>query len=482
MTSKDDPSRLYQWVLLICSLVTLCFLIASAISELFSNEWRGHQRRYKTLLVRKAAGEVQRRAADEFPIELRQVTVPGLGAVDRCIACHLGVDDPRMADSPEPYRTHAGKIIQDHPVDQFGCTICHNGQGSAVNYRDAHEAGIDWGYPMLPLKYTAAACASCHDPLHLQQGDGRLLALGQQLFQERSCGSCHKLNGRGGSLSLPLDDEGMKTIHQFPLQRLQGEHTTWNWLEQHFRDPQALVAGSLMKKTPLDDREVQAITVYTLSLRSRTLPQEYIARDKVEQAYQRWRPGPPDGASLYRQYCFACHGAGDESVLDDQFNRFVPAVRGASLLRAASRDFYIANISRGRPGTPMPAWSHKSGGLNEAEIAAIVDFLRKDVPATIPNAPAPAPTARGDAQKGAGLFESLCNECHRISGEGPASDLANSAFQETASDDFIVETIRNGRDNTLMQPFQEPGGKGLKEDELADLLAYVRQLGKRRQR
>ena len=32
----------------------------------------------------------------------------------------------------------------------FGCTICHDGQGRAVEPRRAHEGGEDWPWPMLP--------------------------------------------------------------------------------------------------------------------------------------------------------------------------------------------------------------------------------------------------------------------------------------------------------------------------------------------
>lgn len=483
MASNDNPARFYQWVLLITSLVSLCFLIASAVQEVFLNEWRSHQRRYQLLLQQKASDEAQRQAAADFPTEIRQITVPALGVVDRCISCHVATDDPRMLDIAEPLRTHPTKMLQDHSGDKFGCTICHNGQGAAVTSRDAHEADVDWGYPMLPLEYTQASCASCHDPRQLPPDEVRLLVRGMELFRQHSCGSCHKVEGRGGSLSLPLDNVGMKTIHELPLQFLKGSRTTWNWLEQHFRNPQEIVPASLMKKPELSEVELQALTVYMLSLRQRILPQEYIARDKVEQAYERWRPAPPDGAALYHQYCFACHASGEESSMDEQFNRIIPAVRGSSLLRTAPREFFIANVARGRPGTLMPSWDIKSGGLTEAEIEAIVDYLRKDAPQPLSKlSVTPAMAGPGNPQKGEALFADQCTTCHSPDGTGLAPDLSNPTFQQTASDAFILITIKDGRENTAMQAFQQPGGEGLKDEDLADLLAYIRQLGKERRR
>lgn len=48
-----------------------------------------------------------------------------------------------------------------------------------------------------------------------------------KLCQEKSCGSCHKLGGRGGVLGPALDNEGAKTQHQLIMSNLKPPHTTW---------------------------------------------------------------------------------------------------------------------------------------------------------------------------------------------------------------------------------------------------------------
>jgi mono/diheme cytochrome c family protein len=94
---------------------------------------------------------------------------------------------------------------------------------------------------------------------------------------------------------------------------------------------------------------------------------------------------------------------------------------------------------------------------------------------------------RGDADRGEKLFLRNCAGCHGIAGHGGvAPELDNPTFQQAATDDFIVTTIRNGRRNTAMPSFQPSARSaagapitGLTNAELADVLAFVRSLGHR---
>jgi len=132
-----DPSRKYRWILLGASILTICFLIAAAIRENFYAEWYRLQKQYRTILNAKATDDQGRAIARDFRVELKQISVPALKTVDRCVACHNGIDDPRMTDVSMPHAVHPGDILQHHPVDRFGCTICHQGQGPATTFHDA---------------------------------------------------------------------------------------------------------------------------------------------------------------------------------------------------------------------------------------------------------------------------------------------------------------------------------------------------------
>jgi cytochrome c oxidase cbb3-type subunit III len=84
----------------------------------------------------------------------------------------------------------------------------------------------------------------------------------------------------------------------------------------------------------------------------------------------------------------------------------------------------------------------------------------------------PAAPPRGEATRGATLFAQECAGCHGMDGKGLiAPALANPVFQQAATDAFISQTIRVGRENTPMPAF---GRAGLSEPEIGDLLAFIR--------
>jgi len=229
-----------------------------------------------------------------------------------------------------------------------------------------------------------------------------------------------------------------------------------------------------MRNPTVTRREALALTVYMLSQWKRDVPESYLAPDKIEQKYRGLHPTPLTGEQVYQQYCTACHGNGAYSLWDKKFKRFVPAIRGASLAATASLEYLKANIEQGRPGTQMPAWGPHAGGLLPEEIGAVIGYLRNGVSAS----PAAATlTARGDAQHGHLVFMKNCAGCHGPAGRGGiAPEIGNPVFQQSASDEFIVRTIRNGRAGTAMPAFQRPDAPALSDQDIADIVAHVRGL------
>jgi len=470
----NHPSRLYRWLLLGSSLVSLVFLVLAAVQENYFSQWQVVQRQYQSLLKDKATDERGQELYRSFRVELRQVSVPGLNAVDRCVSCHVGIDDPRMTDVPQPFAVHPGDILEKHPVDRFGCTVCHQGQGPATNFLDAKAEDAFWDYPLLTAELTQSSCLSCHDPERIPARQVELLVAGRQLYEEKSCGSCHRLEGRGGTLGPVLDDVGSKTRHQLTMVNLDPPHTTWRWHQAHFRDPAGLVPGSQMKNPTVTEREALALTVYMLAWRQRDVPESYLAPDKIEQKFRAFHPQPLGGEQVYRQYCLACHGDGTFGQWNKTFQRFIPAVRGPGLRAVATPDYLEANIAQGRPGTLMPSWHRQAGGLLPEELRAVVAYLQRGETERVV---AGSRVPRGDPDHGERLFAQNCIGCHGPAGRGGAApELANPTFQQAATDEFIVTTIRFGRKETAMPAFQRPGVAGLTDAELADLLAYLRQL------
>src|SRR3990167_9212006 len=68
-----------------------------------------------------------------------------MGRVDRCQTCHMAANRPGFENEPQPFRTHSRRevLLADsaHPPDRFGCTVCHEGQGAAVNRSEERRVG-----------------------------------------------------------------------------------------------------------------------------------------------------------------------------------------------------------------------------------------------------------------------------------------------------------------------------------------------------
>ncbi|MBL8793625.1 MAG: c-type cytochrome [Planctomycetia bacterium] len=477
-SARPLTGRRTKIVLLTASGVTLGFLIAAMYRENFQSQWRQVQREYRHMLL-QAPDERQRQLGQAFPIELRQIDLPLLGTTDRCVTCHVGLDNPAMADAPLPWRVHSGDFLKHHPVEKYGCTICHHGQGLATNFREATATDVFWDYPLLPVRLTEASCGACHaadSPLMAKHAPR--LARGHQLFLDRGCQSCHKLGGVGGQLGPALDGEGLKIKHQLPMGHVKGEHTLANWLQQHFENPQLVVANSQMRPPRLSAAENEALTIYMLSLRGRDLPQNYIPADRVAAWHAELHQKVKDPVVLYNRFCVSCHGDGTFGQWDKFFLRFNPAIRGPGLRAMADKEYFRAAVEQGRPGTLMPAWGKNAGGLTPEQVTALVDYLAAgDQRPAQPLRPMLETLSGGKPERGGELFTQHCSACHAAGKVAP--NLANPVFQKTASNTFIVRTIVNGRADTAMPAFQRDGCASLTDDEIRDLLSYIRSLEKK---
>lgn len=478
--------RRYQWWLLVAGLGCMTMLLTAGLRETVFAPWRGIRAAYAGILAEKATDERGRALAQNFEVKIEQNVLNGLGRVDRCITCHPGIDDPRMADQRQPFRTHPNTYLNSHPPEKFGCTVCHRGQGRALVFEEAKAVGHHWDYPLLPKNLTQSSCGMCHTAGEVAERGGEKYALGATLFDEKGCQSCHKIAGRGGSLGPALDRIGLKTRAELPMAAIEGEHTLPQWLLEHFADPQAVVAGSQMYPPRLSPDDAEALTIYMLSLQNIDLPESYLSAGKHLELYKRANPDPLSGEQLFGRFCSTCHDTGEFGRWDPFFNRFIPGVRGPSFVQVAPRDYIERMVRAGRAGTLMPGWSMQSGGLRDAEIAAIVDYLRAaPVPEAMKLSPAlieatnnPALQFRGDANAGARIYDRHCLGCHGPAGAGQlAPSLANATFQSAATDGFIYATIAAGRKNTAMPAFLAPGAGGFSGPEIMHLIAYIRTFG-----
>ena len=480
--ARTRDHRLKVGVVVVGALLLAAFLWAGLKENVYT-DWHHYQLEYRKILKKKAKTKLGRKLHRDFDIRIRQVVIPELGVVDRCVSCHGGITDPRMTDVKNPHKIHPGQYLSQHEVGKYGCTICHRGQGRALVFSEAKAVGYHWPYPMLPKGLTQSSCGLCHSPAEVRSAGGDKYALGHRLFNRRGCVSCHKLYGRGGSLGPELTREGWKAPQEVPMKHVRGPKTLARWLYEHFQNPQRIVPGSQMPPPRLTTRQLEALTIYTLSLQNRDLPSKYLSPGKYLELHRLRNPPEMTGKALVAQYCGTCHDTGNYGRYDAFYQRFIPAIRGPSFVQLATPAYVDDAIRRGRPGTPMAAWA---GGLKEPELVKIRNYLlgRKVRPevrlpaAVVTRAKDPSLVIQGDVRLGAAIFAKQCASCHGPRGQGglgPA--LANRVFVQNATDGFLQATIAHGRADTAMPAFLGTHQGSYRTPQVNALVAFVRSLG-----
>ena len=316
--------------------------------------------------------------------------------------------------------------------------------------------------------------------LDTQMGAPKLIEAKAQ-FNTVGCAGCHVVGNFGGDAGVNLSVSGFKDPNQLNFRSVHGEHTLSNWIAAHFRSPVSTVAGSQMPALGLNENQIDLLTLYTLSLRRRTLPDLYLPKDRVKAMRFGVREFLNDGQTIYTAVCASCHGA------NGQGNRFPglvpnPSITNPDFLELASDDYLFTAIQKGRPGRPMLAWGEKENGFTADEMKSLIAYIRGlGGNVQFKTDTMPQIWAKGDVNFGQKLFTSNCAGCHGKTGEGlegPA--LNNKMFLTSVSDTFLVETISRGRSGTIMQGFSSPSvvRRALTKEEIESIVVYVRSLGK----
>lgn len=92
---------------------------------------------------------------------------------------------------------------------------------------------------------------------------------------------------------------------------------------------------------------------------------------------------------------------------------------------------------------------------------------------------------KGDAAKGKVSFENTCVACHgpQGKGDGPAAaaldpkpkNLSDAELLSTQTDDFIFKVISEGGASVGLSPMMAPWGGVLSEQDIWNVVAYIRQ-------
>ena len=292
------------------------------------------------------------------PTKIQQISLPELTInynfkevprYDRCTTCHQGIDrigydkdadgkpmkpvfasHPHFTDGattldPKGNVVKAGLYLDangPHPINNFGCTICHGGQGSGTDFTLASHEPNDqkeakewehkyhwhemhhWDEPMLPKRFVESSCLKCHHQV-TDVPQAEKLQAGYQRIVKYGCTGCHTIGGEG-SFGPDLTDERQVGPNLTHL----ASKVTKDWALRWIKNPHAFRPDTRMPRfygvtnnnapadRPKSDAEIHAITHY-LFVKS-TPPAAYGAPPA--------KNDPARGKTLFLQKgCLACH-------------------------------------------------------------------------------------------------------------------------------------------------------------------------------
>jgi cytochrome c2 len=326
MQKKDfnkDTTTIY--IVGIIGLIATVFLYVTY----FAPEWKSYQNEF----IRYVQAELGSERAAAIETGIRQVHINELQRTDRCITCHMGYNWADLQRAPHPFRAHPPEILEIHPVDEYGCSICHGGQGYALNIEDAHGLIEHWDEPKLGKEIESLYrltdrnvlmqknCNICHRYDEHTPG-AEYINIGKQIIKDKNCRACHHINGRGGIIGPDLTTAGDKQAAQVDYSRLVGRESLFNWHLLHYRDPRMITPETVMPSFGFTPNEIVALTLLTLSWKDITLPPQYypqavqaladFATPEELERERAMREG--EGAFFVDHGCFVCHSVSSFGV------------------------------------------------------------------------------------------------------------------------------------------------------------------------
>jgi len=409
--------------------VVLVILLAVVMAQDYWREWKPYQKAYRKMQAAEEKTSAEKRKILARPIQIKQILATDLKRVDRCITCHQGTDPlatPTLANtfSEHPFKSHPGDFLENHPVEKFGCTVCHGGQGLATTFQGAAHQPKNvqqkaewkkkygwhrekhWEEPMLASPYIQASCVKCHGNVKELSGTDVVLA-GKSLFRKHGCIGCHQWEGEGGVISVDLSQETSNK----PLSRIdfstagldEDERTLLNWIRLHFvKDPWELVPGDPTGEyntepiapsgmpdysEELSEDDATALTTHVLSARRDHIPHTYFVPGDREPPFEKmWFPSRiAAGKWVYKKHgCAGCHGEGGvqgrrnynyPGGVEPTLTKMVGTYSRKELRLRLENGVLAVDKDDPKGPTPplyMPAWKDKIKG---EEMEALLDYL-----------------------------------------------------------------------------------------------------------
>lgn len=402
----------------VSSVVLLAVLAISPIKDTLSG-WRGYKREY--VRFAQSRPDSKRLLADYQP-SVDQIWIPELGVVDRCVTCHQGISQASLQDPAVPNVFRAHPTIP-HRGGQWGCVVCHRGQGRATEITEAHETTLAWEQPLLPVRYIQASCGACHRD---RPAEAPQLNRGRELLVKLNCVGCHRLEGmsRPQMLGPDLTSVGRKVSRE--------------WIYKWLKEPRTITDsnGSVvvngvenegeprMPQFRLTEAELRALSAYLSTLKG--TPAEQAKVDpRVIAAWEKRPDTVSQGEVRFREmFCTTCHSlavtrAGETKLIGGDIGPELTKV--GSKVNAEWLVAWLRNPQTYLSHSQMPRYGWSDEDLYKVTRYIQTKLTDPDLLTGVPTLSSPTPE---EVRLGKQLFvQKGCSSCHVIKGMASQTDF-----------------------------------------------------------
>jgi mono/diheme cytochrome c family protein len=455
----------------------------------FLNPWSSQQKAYFAQAQTRARNAAEKEELGSRSPKVEQILVSQFGEsrVDRCMTCHIASDDPRFKDHFQPLKSHPfsvamgdvqkkdGEWERRHKFNDFGCTVCHDGQGRGLDRFHAHGDDEFWPDPLLGTvtqanwrkdfthlkgkEFMEAACAQCHTEENFAGTPH--VDRGRQLFFKYNCFGCHKIEGLSeGTLGPELTEAGKK----FKI----------DYLWESIVEPRANLATSFMPQFKMPWEDTRDLVIFLKSRKGFNYNETGLSRYRAKLNPRMEGPEAaalipaslntkapsaphPTGFELLDQHsCLACH------KLNEKDGGIAPDLSWEGLLR--DQDWLFEHFKN--PRTKMPDSIMPSFRYTDPVFQDMTTYL-----VSLKTPPKFAP--------GAETYKAICARCHGEKGDGTSTtmnyldpaprDLSKGSFLVTKSRQRLLDSVHDGVSGTSMPPW----GKVLSDAQINGTLDYV---------
>ena len=381
---------------------------------------------------------------------------------------------------------HLDVLLDKHPVDRFGCTPCHGGQGQALTANAAHALthAEYWLTPVLGLDehtgrtseetkgYMESNCRRCHDGVMMldygvnpetdePQDYAPNLTEGLALFEDLGCHGCHAVEGYSAL-------ENISKVGP-SLAKVGSKVKDTSWLESWIKNPEAYLSNATMPnffpadgmtqvvylknggmRTGIVTKTADGIIIKTDDGTEYPYPDSYVLRivdevksiaaylagmsdaslDESNSNYSTSERAIKAGEETVKTVgCLTCH------AVDGLGSDFAPALDSVGTkVKASYLHQWISDPKAYDPGTSMPSLRLSSNEIDN--IVAYLMSLQQATTSTVTES-----IGEVDAAEGEVLVRTYgCFGCHEIPGfeneSKVGADLGEFGAKTTEEFDF----------------------------------------------